>query len=102
MVKLECSKCGSPLEIDPDNPIAFCPYCGQKVLFDYEQVTQIFIEKEKTKQKEFETNKEKEKTKQKELETNVKTNDDRNALIVISMLLGFALLLFIFGCLFFS
>ncbi len=32
--KLKCPECGAPLEYNPDKPLAFCPYCGEKILID--------------------------------------------------------------------
>ena len=29
---LECTKCGGLMEIDSDNPVMVCPYCGNKEL----------------------------------------------------------------------
>lgn len=45
---LKCQNCGSHLRVDLDQLQAFCPYCGQKLLIDSEQLGQILKEKEKT------------------------------------------------------
>ncbi len=38
LIKLTCDKCGASLNIDPDNRIAFCPYCGAKLLINDESI----------------------------------------------------------------
>ena len=42
---MKCHNCGAGLNIDIDRMQGFCPHCGQKVLFDIEQVNQIVKEK---------------------------------------------------------
>lgn len=53
IVHLKCQNCGADLNIDMNNFIAYCPYCGQKLLFDVDQIGNILFEKEKTKQQEM-------------------------------------------------
>ena len=53
LVRLKCQNCGSSLDLDMDHLIAYCPHCGQKLLFDVDQIGNIIIEKEKTKQQEI-------------------------------------------------
>ncbi len=60
IIHLKCQNCSADLDIDMEHFIAFCPYCGQKLLFDVDQIGNILLEKEKT-------NHEKERTKQQEL-----------------------------------
>lgn len=50
LTRLNCPNCDAPLEIDMDNMEAYCPYCGQKLMFDTEQIGKLFAEREKTKQ----------------------------------------------------
>ena len=50
LISLECPGCKANLELDPENLIAYCPYCGKKLLFDLNQVEEILYQKEKTKQ----------------------------------------------------
>lgn len=38
------------LDLDLDNLIAYCPYCGNKILIDVEQLVELLTEREKTKQ----------------------------------------------------
>lgn len=71
MFELKCSNCGSPLEIDENHIIAFCPYCGKKITFDAEQLSAILLEKEKTKQIQIQLEHE-EKMKKEENENNIK------------------------------
>ncbi len=66
LIKLNCQNCNGMLEVDIDNLIAYCPYCGQKLLFGVEQMNAILKEKEKTKRAQEITKKEQEKTKRSE------------------------------------
>ena len=50
MIKMTCTNCGAGLDIDIDNLIAFCPHCGQKLLFDMDQMEIILAARERTKQ----------------------------------------------------
>ena len=47
---MKCVNCSASLDVDIDNLIAFCPYCGQKLLFDVQQLSEILKEREHTKQ----------------------------------------------------
>lgn len=38
LIKLECPGCGASLEVDMENMITFCPYCGNKLYMDDESV----------------------------------------------------------------
>lgn len=49
LLNLNCNNCGAKLDIDLDNLQAFCPYCGQKLMMDFEQLAHVLSEKEKTK-----------------------------------------------------
>ena len=49
LIRMECPNCKASLDINIEKLQAFCPYCGTKLLFDFEQINQILIEKEKTK-----------------------------------------------------
>lgn len=61
-ISLECSHCGASLDLDLDNLIAKCPYCGHKILIDTTYLGQMYAEREKTKREIEKTNREKEKT----------------------------------------
>lgn len=54
LIHMKCQNCGANLDIDIDNMMAFCPYCGEKLMIDAEQLCSVLIEREKTKQKEME------------------------------------------------
>lgn len=41
MEALRCNGCNASLDIDFNNMIAYCPYCGSKLMFDIEQVRRI-------------------------------------------------------------
>lgn len=41
MEVLKCNNCDAVLDVDFDNMIAFCPYCGNKLMFDIAEVRQI-------------------------------------------------------------
>ena len=47
---LKCNYCGTNVDIDFDNLISFCPYCGAKLMMDVPSIQALLIEKEKTKQ----------------------------------------------------
>lgn len=47
--KMNCPACGAGLELDLDNLISFCPYCGGKLLVDPVAFKDVLIEKERTK-----------------------------------------------------
>ena len=51
---MECPNCHAALDIDIEHMQAYCPYCGTKLLFDLDQLNQIFAEKEKTKRLQIE------------------------------------------------
>lgn len=53
--KLECSNCNAMLDLDMDNLIAYCPYCGNKILIDVEQLGELLTEREKTRREEERT-----------------------------------------------
>lgn len=63
-MKLNCNNCNAPLDLDLDNLQTYCPYCGRKLLLDFDQVEQIIAEKEKTKRA---INRETEQTKRKKM-----------------------------------
>lgn len=48
LIKLKCDNCNAVLDVDINKMIAYCPYCGQKLLIDNNT---LFKEKEKTKRK---------------------------------------------------
>jgi len=50
MHSIKCENCGASIEMDYEHLIGFCPYCGNKLHFDIEQVEGILREKERTKQ----------------------------------------------------
>ena len=56
LMNMKCQNCGANLNLDLDHLMAYCPYCGEKLLVDIEQLGSVLIEKEKTKQKELEYN----------------------------------------------
>lgn len=47
--KMNCNSCGAPLDIDLDRLQAFCPYCGEKLLLELDQLDKIIKETETTK-----------------------------------------------------
>ena len=50
IIKMQCNSCGAGLDVDLDNLSAYCPHCGQKLLFDVDQMGVLLAAKEKTKQ----------------------------------------------------
>jgi DNA-directed RNA polymerase subunit RPC12/RpoP len=47
LVKLTCDNCNGQLEIDLDHIQAYCPYCGQKLLIDSNNIDAIIAERDK-------------------------------------------------------
>ena len=77
LIKLKCSNCNAPLEVDIDNLVAYCPYCGQKLLFDLEQMERVLAEKEQTKRAKERTKRAQEATKRTQIEYDYKDKKDR-------------------------
>ena len=48
-VTMECPGCKANLEIDIENMIGFCPYCGKKIIYNPEGMSYVLTEREKTK-----------------------------------------------------
>ena len=53
LIPLICSNCGGKLDLYLDNMQAFCPYCGEKLLVDINQLGHILSEREKTKRRQM-------------------------------------------------
>ena len=91
MIELTCQKCGGVLNADIDNLYAYCPHCGQKLLFDLEQIEFVIAEREKTKR-------EQEVTKRIQLEQEHKTkriqSNQTQLLLFMAMFFVFALIVF--------
>ncbi|SDZ78936.1 hypothetical protein SAMN05216349_10157 [Oribacterium sp. KHPX15] len=49
IVKMTCNNCGAHLNVDLDNLSAYCPFCGQKILIDFDTLGMVLAEREKTK-----------------------------------------------------
>lgn len=71
LIHMKCQNCGANLDLDLDHLMAFCPYCGEKLLIDVDKLHEVLIAKEETKQVLA-----KEQTKQKELEVDNKIKYD--------------------------
>ena len=50
MSEIKCCSCGANINIDFENLISFCPYCGAKLIVDLKLVQDVLKEREKTKQ----------------------------------------------------
>lgn len=48
LVQTTCNKCGAQLDIELDHLQAYCPYCGTKLLMDFDKLDRVLTEKEKT------------------------------------------------------
>ncbi len=70
LIKFDCNNCGAQLEMDLDNLQVYCPYCGQKLLIDIDQVDHILVAREETKQAQ-------EKTKRFQIAQDYKDKKDR-------------------------
>ena len=51
---MNCPACGAGLELDIDNLISFCPYCGGKLLVDPVAFRDVLVERERTRRIEME------------------------------------------------
>ncbi len=49
VIKIECPNCHGSLDTDINNIITLCPYCRQSLVFDTDNISEVFVEKEKTK-----------------------------------------------------
>ena len=81
MRSMKCNNCGASLELDIDNLISYCPFCGNKLMFDVEQIEEIIKEKERTKQI-FKQEEEKTKRVQLEKEKEITDISSRTKIIV--------------------
>ena len=50
LFEMTCNSCNAQLELDLDKMQAFCPYCGKKLTVDVDKLSDILLEKEKTRQ----------------------------------------------------
>lgn len=82
---MECPGCKANLEIDKERMIAFCPYCGKKIIYDIDGLSYIITEQEKTKQITINNKYELEKIK---TEHEEKRKDDLHDNITIIIALG--------------
>lgn len=82
---MECPGCKANLEIDKERMIAFCPYCGKKIIYDIDGLSYIITEQEKTKQITINNKYELEKIK---TEHEEKRKDDLHDNITIVIALG--------------
>ena len=73
LVETKCNNCHADLELDLENLQAFCPYCGHKLVFDFD-VDKLIAEREKTKRAQ---DKLKESTRQKEMDIKYAEKKDR-------------------------
>jgi len=80
LISMECPSCKANLELDIDNLIAYCPYCGKKLLFDLDQMQNIIAEKEKTKQIKLIQDHQLEKLK---LQKEIDKNDSRETIAIL-------------------
>lgn len=85
LIKLNCNSCNAPLELDLDNMQAYCPYCGNKLMFDVDQIGLIYAEREKTKRVEIVEN-EKTKRKLSEFEHDTKSKRFKGSLLAFILL----------------
>lgn len=49
LVEFTCGNCGAQLDIDLDHLQAYCPFCGKKLMMDFDKLDRVLTEKEKTK-----------------------------------------------------
>ena len=92
-IKMNCQNCNGQLDFDLDKMQTYCPYCGQKLLFDVSQLEVVLKEREKTKREQEKTKREEEKTKQILLEHEYKEREEKRAIKVVFGCFLFVLLL---------
>lgn len=63
VIQIKCQNCNAPVDLDLDQLIGFCPYCGTKLLLEVDELSQLLIEKERTKRAQEYTKQIKEETK---------------------------------------
>ena len=92
LIILECPGCKANLEFDKDNLMAFCPYCGKKLIYNFDGISYVLSEKEKTKRASLSAI---EKTKRFEAQKNaeielekIKTKKDKWEWIVLLILIS--------------
>ena len=95
LFQLNCQNCNGSLEIDFDNLIAYCPYCGQKLLFDLDQMKSIITEIEKTKRSQEQTKREQEKTERLKLEQDFNKYEIKTTVKIAFGCFGLVALLFL-------
>ena len=93
LIKLSCQNCNAQLDIDLDNQLVFCPFCGQKLLIDLNHPEIVFAEKEKTKREQEITKRELEKTKQVQLDNEYKERKARRVNRALFFGIGFLFLI---------
>lgn len=101
MIDLTCQKCGGNLKADIDNLYAFCPHCGQKLLFDLEQIEFVLAEREKTKREQEKTKREQEVTKRAKLDHEYKEKHNHSEFIrstCRAAIMFFMILAFMYFC----
>ena len=95
LIKLSCQNCNGQIDVDVDNMMAYCPYCGQKLMFDLDQMDLVLAEKEKTKR-------EQERTKQLQIKQEysekkeIRDNKSASRILIGCLVLYIALMCFIF------
>lgn len=98
LLSLKCNNCNAQLEVDVDNLQARCPYCGQKLLFDFDQIELVLSEREKTKRS---FNREAEITKRKKMEYDHESKEkdkewSKKAISTVAIVLGALLMVFLY------
>ena len=72
LIKLNCNNCDAPLEVDLDKLQAYCPYCGQKLLLDFDHIDRVLDSREQTKRAQEKTKRAEEVTKRFQIEQEFK------------------------------
>ncbi|MDO4183016.1 MAG: hypothetical protein Q4E12_05360 [Coriobacteriia bacterium] len=53
-LSMDCEKCGAHLDLDLENLVKFCPYCGNKIMLDPSALRDVLLAKEETKRQTLE------------------------------------------------
>ena len=79
----KCPNCGSPINLDYDNPQSFCGNCGTKIILDISQMQEFLIEKERTKLEQERTRQKAEQTKQAIEKTKQTEEENRTKALIL-------------------
>ena len=100
IVNLKCENCGAYADVNIDNPLAYCPYCGD-IIFDFDSTNEVLKEKERTRRAAERTKQKQEETRQKQMEYEYAEHQEKRELatvfLIFAVLIAFALIMYAFS-----